>query len=655
MQEDLRVLILEDDADDAELIYSELESAGYTFSNRVVSNEQEFIQSLKTFSPDVILSDYRLPDYSRESALAHARDLCPDVPFILVAGAAGENRAPEAPTDEAGQHVPKKRLGELASAVNRALSKAARKRSRVTGDAGIRSNYALRDNLLRPAAKAKETEEHLRTLIMASSESIFHLSPDGKTLLEYSNGGFLADTCVPDSGWIGEIIDPQECPRILDLLQRAISEKSYVEWETRVRRRDGGSGWAFWRMMPLNNDKSEIVGWLGTVKDISAQKRYEYALRESETRLRAALDAGQLGAWLHDCRTNQITLDERCSEHLNLPRQTTTREWARMIHADDLDLLTEKITDCSSSGKEYVKEEYRVVCPDGSIKWIEAHTHLHFDEVDNCRQLVYASGITQDITVRKRTEREKERLISDLKTINSELESFSYSVSHDLRAPLRAIEGFSSRLLKSLDDKLSEDERRRFKVIRDSVKKMNRLIDELLALSRVGLTKITYSKIDMNKLAKAVWDQHLSLDPEIRVVVEIGKLPAAVGDANLIQQVFYNLISNAVKYTGKRERGMIEIGGLETTLETIFYVKDNGIGFDMEYYDKIFGVFQRLHDDSEYEGMGIGLAIVQRIINRHRGRIWADGKVDEGAVFYFSLPKSENMKTTAITAANQAG
>ncbi len=167
---------------------------------------------------------------------------------------------------------------------------------------------------------------------------------------------------------------------------------------------------------------------------------------------------------------------------------------------------------------------------------------------------------------------------------------------------------------------------------------MNHLIEDLLALSRVGRSNLTLKKIDMNKLLDSVWKQEQEAHPEIAVALETGDLPEAVGDQSLIWQVFSNLLANAVKFTRKRKKAVVEVGGEIRNGENIYHVKDNGTGFDMKYYEKLFGAFQRLHPENKYEGTGVGLAIVQRIINRHGGRVWAEGKVGKGATFYFSLP-----------------
>jgi signal transduction histidine kinase/HAMP domain-containing protein len=227
---------------------------------------------------------------------------------------------------------------------------------------------------------------------------------------------------------------------------------------------------------------------------------------------------------------------------------------------------------------------------------------------------------------------------AQLEAANKELESFSYSVSHDLRAPLRAIEGFSNILLKDYVDKLDDEGKRFLNVIQNNAQKMEELINDLLALSRLGRKEIELSDIDMEKLAKTMFEE-LNLETDkVRVQFNVKPLPPVRGDQGMIRQVFANLLQNATKFTRLKEDAAIEVGGYREDSHNVYYVKDNGAGFDMRYKDKLFGVFQRLHSGEEFEGTGIGLAIVQRIINRHGGRIWAEGKVNEGATFYFALP-----------------
>lgn len=228
---------------------------------------------------------------------------------------------------------------------------------------------------------------------------------------------------------------------------------------------------------------------------------------------------------------------------------------------------------------------------------------------------------------------------AQLEAVNKELEAFSYSVSHDLRSPLRAIDGFSKIVIEGYYDELDEEGRRLLNIVRDNTQKMGQLIDDLLSLSRLGRKEIQISDIDMTELAKSVFDELKASDVQRNLQFDIKAIPHAYGDRALIHQVFANLISNAIKFTRPKDAAAIEVGGWSEEDEDVYYIKDNGVGFDMQYKNKLFGVFQRLHSEPEFEGIGVGLAIVHRIIQRHGGRLWAEGEVNKGAAFYFTLPK----------------
>ncbi len=243
----------------------------------------------------------------------------------------------------------------------------------------------------------------------------------------------------------------------------------------------------------------------------------------------------------------------------------------------------------------------------------------------------YFIGFVSDISYRKKAEEQ-------LQAVNKELEAFSYSVSHDLRAPLRAVNGYAKILQEDYAEKIDEDGISVLQAIMNNSKKMGVLIDDLLAFSRLGRKEIAASEINMNALVHVVRNEILNGD-EKETEFKVEQLPPALGDQSLIRQVWVNLISNAIKYSQHKPRPLIEIGALSNGSAVEYYVKDNGAGFDMQYYDKLFGIFQRLHSQEEFEGTGIGLAIVQKIISRHNGTVRAEGKVNEGACFYFSLPQ----------------
>ncbi len=254
--------------------------------------------------------------------------------------------------------------------------------------------------------------------------------------------------------------------------------------------------------------------------------------------------------------------------------------------------------------------------------------------------------LSQEIEDRQRAEKKIQRMnmeleqrvrerTTELEVSNRELESFAYSVSHDLRAPLRGIQGFSHAILEDYKEKLGPQGKDYLRRINEATGNMSQLIDDLLKLSRITRGSITKERIDLSRIAENIINRYKQEEPQRKVKFVIAEGLSADGDANLLRVALENLLHNAWKFTSKKENTKIEFGQEQGQDGVIFFIRDNGIGFDMKYRSKLFEPFQRLQ--TEYLGMGIGLATVERIINRHGGRIWAEGKVDEGAVFYFSL------------------
>jgi light-regulated signal transduction histidine kinase (bacteriophytochrome) len=260
-------------------------------------------------------------------------------------------------------------------------------------------------------------------------------------------------------------------------------------------------------------------------------------------------------------------------------------------------------------------------------------------------RLIGFSKVTRDLTERKRAEEEVkllnqrlEQRVAELTAANRELDAFTYSLAHDLRAPLRHIHGFANILSQSWEAKMDGEGKRLLAKVVKSSKEMGFLVDDLLKFARLGRVELQRTAVDLSQVVEEVRQQ---LEPEIQgrsIVWEVDDLPVVAGDAALLRQVFVNLLSNAVKYTSKEDTAKIEVGSRNGENKAMVFVRDNGSGFEMKYADKLFRVFQRLHRAEEFEGTGIGLANVRRIIERHGGHVWAEGEPGVGATFYFHLP-----------------
>jgi PAS domain S-box-containing protein len=327
------------------------------------------------------------------------------------------------------------------------------------------------------------------------------------------------------------------------------------------------------------------------------------------------------------------TLNPAWEKALGYSRQELlAKPYMEFVHHEDRDATMAEVSKLTVGGVT-INFENRCVCKDGSYRWLQWNaTPVPQDG------MIFASA--RDITERKQADEELKRRSLELEALNKELEAFSYSVSHDLRAPLRHIDGFADLLRKHVEQGLDDKARRYLATISGSAKQMGMLIDDLLAFSRLGRAEVRRVTVDLERLVANVQRQ---LEPDFKdrlVEWVVRPLPVVQGDPALLQQAFLNLLGNALKYTRSRQEARIEIGclGQPSAQEVVIYVKDNGVGFDMQYAHKLFGVFQRLHRMDEFEGTGIGLALVRRIIHRHGGRVWAEGAIDGGATFSLSLP-----------------
>ncbi|MEP6474522.1 MAG: ATP-binding protein, partial [Gemmatimonadota bacterium] len=402
---------------------------------------------------------------------------------------------------------------------------------------------------------------------------------------------------------------------------------------------------------PIRDASGTIVLALAAFGDISKRLESERQVKESERRLQGILDSIPLGITV--ANTDGIPTFVNAAGRKLLGRDITPGMTPDRLSAsygvylagtNQLYPSEQRGILKALKGEHSYADNLELRTPEGVVP-LEIWSAPVYD---GAGKLVMAISAYGEITDRRENQKQimalGERLqnqVNELAAVNQELESFSYSVAHDLRAPLRAITGFSGMLLEDYSGVLDGEGIRLTHVVRDNALRMGELIDDLLAYSRLGRQRLSPQAVDMAALARAVTDDIMQLAPEGSVRPGIPALPPARGDATLLRQVWANLIGNALKYSRTQPVPKVEVGSLDSNTEpdqTIYFVKDNGVGFDMQYADKLFGVFQRLHRQDEFEGTGVGLAIAHRVITRHGGRIWADSSVGHGATFYFTLP-----------------
>lgn len=375
------------------------------------------------------------------------------------------------------------------------------------------------------------------------------------------------------------------------------------------------------------------------IGEIVERKRAEEALNISVSQWQSTFDAVNDGICLIDLDQHILRCNSAMADMFHLSEsQMIGKHCFQIVHGTYTPLCECPVLKMKATGK---RENLEVHI---TGQWYDIIVDPLFDDHG---QLVGAVHIVRNITEKVETlklleemnitlEKRVAERTSALQTSNDELEAFAYSVSHDLRAPLRALNGFSHILQEEHTDKLDEEGLRLLKVISENAKKMGHLIDDLLAFSRLNRQEIKSARINMKLMANEVFEE-FKLEAGNNTEFHILSIPDADGDPSMIRQVWRNLIGNAIKFSAPKPHRIIEIGNYDEGDQSVYYIRDNGVGFDMEYAPKMFGVFQRLHSAAEFDGTGVGLAIVQRIVHRHGGRVWAEGKVDEGAVIYYTL------------------
>ena len=445
---------------------------------------------------------------------------------------------------------------------------------------------------------------------------------------------------------VAELVVEEERERVGTYAeQRQRGEAAPSNYLTRGRRRDGIELEIEVDVSTFELNASPHILFL--LRDVTARREAEESLRKSEYSLRLAQRIGRIGSWEADLKQDTLEWSEEtyrifgCDPEEYIPTECCFFE---MVHPDDR-LSVRRVADHALSHGMYYSVDYRIVCPDGSVRHLVQQARIVRDDQEMPVKMV---GTVQDITERKRAEEALRELNEQLEArveertrqlaqANLELESFSYSVSHDLQAPVRAISGFARILREDHHERMDAEMLRLCDIISSNSRRMGQLIEDLLSFSRLDAHEFRSTPTDMKSLATLVAQEQVAA-ANSAALVRIGELPTATVDESLFRQVFSNLISNALKYSRSSTAPEIEVDARTEGGDVVYFVRDNGVGFDMRYAGKLFKVFQRLHPAEQFEGTGVGLAIVQRVVLRHGGRVWAESAPGRGATFHFALP-----------------
>jgi PAS domain S-box-containing protein len=497
-----------------------------------------------------------------------------------------------------------------------------------------RAEVELTDSLLEVSEMKAALDEHA---IVAITD------PQGR--ITFVNDKFCAISKYPREELLGQdhriINSGFHPPEFIRDLWTTITHGRVWHGEIRNRAKDGSLYWVDTTIVPFLDERGKPRQYVAIRADITERKRAEAAAAQLAAIVESSDDA-IVGKDMRGIVTSWNAGAEKVFGYSagEMIGQPIMRLIAQDRHAEE-----ERILSQIARGENVRHFETERIRKDGS----PVDVSVTVSAIRNSAgRIVGASKVARDITERKLAEEEIHRLNTELElrviertaqleAANKELEAFSYSVSHDLRAPLRAVDGFSQAVLEDYGPHLPEEGRRYLKTIREGAQKMGMLIDDLLTFSRLSRGPLRKQEVDVGALVGSVLEDLSSQREERRIDLRITEMPACAGDPALLRQVWFNLLSNALKYTRKRDVAVVEIGCERKPEGDVYFVRDNGTGFDMRYAGKLFGVFQRLHRAEEYEGTGVGLAIVQRVIHRHGGRVWADAAVDRGATFYFTL------------------
>ena len=448
-----------------------------------------------------------------------------------------------------------------------------------------------------------------------------------------------------------QLMHPDDSAPFREDVERAIKNKGAHNFVHRIVLKEGAEvRYIHERGEVFYNEEGEPYRMAGTSQDVTIEKEHEQTILLERQQLKEIVEKAPIAAAIFDRDMNYIAASKRWYLDYAIKEKDITG----MCHYDlfpEIREMPEWLQDHQDvlNGKELENHKDHFVRKDGSLQWLNWKLMPWYTEPDKIGGIImYTADITEQVEYQQKIENLNEVLekkvrhrTQELNRANKELEAFSYSISHDLRAPLRSINGFADILEEDYKDTLDEEGNRLLGIIKSSGVQMGNLIDGVLTFSRLGKKALEKNPIDMTRLSEEVSKEVIHDNQGDDIEIKIPELIDIEGDLVLMKQVLTNLLSNAVKYSSGKQKIIIELASKKKDDVIIYSIKDNGVGFDMKYHDKLFGVFQRLHRADEFDGTGVGLAIVKRIIAKHGGEVWAESKVNEGSVFFFSVPKND--------------
>lgn len=644
MEKKIRVLHIDDSLFDRQLVVDALKKDNTEFEIIDANSRESFEQRISDSNFDIVLSDFNILGFDGLQVLQAVKDKHPDLPVIIVTGTGSEEIAIQAMKMGAADYV---------------IKSASHILGLVPTIKSVLEHKKLQDERRLALISLKESEELFRTAFENAVIGVCIIDIEGhfksvnSTLcnitgysMEQLTQMTFTDITYTEDKYISSKYQSQ---LIAGEINKAIYEKRYIH-------RNGRIIWvniSLGIVLSLRNKSYKFVAY---IQDITERKQAETALKESKENLeiRVAERTAELlkikslldetgsiaiiGGWEFDIQKNELTWTDSTYSiyEVDYSFKPEISSMVAFFEPETAPVLRQAIDQAIKTGKSW-DLELPVITARGN-KIIVRSIGKAYHEND---EVVKIGGICQDITIIKQAEENLQKANKALEISNKELEAFTYSVSHDLRAPLRAILGFTRILQEDTDKTFSDEGRKLCSDIISNAETMQKLINDLLDFSHLSQSELHISEIDTMKLINSIYLDLTSEGIRNKTRFIINNIPPIKGDHATITQVWINLISNAIKYSSNNENPLIEIAYEKGNNESIYYIKDNGIGFDNTYADKIFDVFYRLYNSKDYEGTGVGLAIVKRVIHRHGGHVWAKGEMGKGSTFYIALPESQ--------------